>query len=28
MLHGVPITIKEWFLVAGTPTTAGLPSCR
>jgi fatty acid amide hydrolase len=25
-LHGVPITIKEQFLVAGTPTTAGLPS--
>ncbi|MDQ3589543.1 MAG: hypothetical protein M3441_23670 [Chloroflexota bacterium] len=20
--------MKEWFLVAGTPTTAGLPSCR
>ena len=25
-MHGVPITIKEQFLVAGTPTTAGLPS--
>jgi fatty acid amide hydrolase len=24
-LHGVPITIKEQFLVAGTPTTVGLP---
>jgi fatty acid amide hydrolase len=25
-LHGVPVTIKEQFLVAGTPTTVGLPS--
>ena len=25
-LHGVPITIKEQFLVAGTPATMGLPS--
>ena len=25
-LHGVPITIKEQFLVKGTPTTMGLPS--
>jgi fatty acid amide hydrolase len=25
-LHGVPITIKEQFLVADTPTTVGLPS--
>lgn len=25
-LHGVPITVKEQFLVAGTPTTAGLAS--
>ena len=24
-LHGVPVTIKEQFLVAGTPTTVGLP---
>ena len=25
-LHGVPITIKDQFLVAGTPTTWGLPN--
>ena len=25
-LHGVPVTIKEHFLVADTPTTVGLPS--
>jgi fatty acid amide hydrolase len=25
-LHGVPITIKEQYLAAGTPTTVGLPS--
>ncbi len=25
-LHGVPVTIKEQFLVADTPTTVGLPS--
>lgn len=25
-LHGVPVTIKEQYLVAGTPTTVGLPS--
>lgn len=24
-LHGVPVTIKEQYLVAGTPTTLGLP---
>lgn len=27
-LHGVPITIKESFDIAGTPTTAGLPNRR
>jgi fatty acid amide hydrolase len=27
-LHGVPVTIKEQFLVEGTPTTVGLPSER
>jgi Asp-tRNA(Asn)/Glu-tRNA(Gln) amidotransferase A subunit family amidase len=25
-LHGVPVTIKEQFLVSGTPTTVGLPA--